>query len=278
MKLPVKSIYNLLKATTTPERLALGGGVIGGGFMMNKLLNTAHNNSMWVKIKNRYWQEMSDWKDPEKIFNFVTKSSPELSDSPETIWVMMKQVEEQGGINYAVAKSLIDMEAGAVDTSRQRSENIGQGLSSLHDGMHIKTSSAATKYIPSLIAGGLMAGGAGVLGMRLASKVHSDGAMKMKWMMFKSSKGQLIAGWEDEAEEYFNLLYNRAPFLVDDHDVVYSFLKHMRDQGGADISTLTDLIGLSQKKEKINTGRAKGLRAVTDVAGDVAFGLFGDAL
>jgi len=274
MSLPIKNLYRLLKSTTVPERLVLGGGIFTGGYMMNHLLDKAHANSMWSKIKNRYWQEMSDWKDPEGIFHFVMRTSPELSDSPETIWVMMKQVNEQGGANYAVAKSLIDMESGVSDIKRQRSESVGQNISAFHE----KTSSAATKYIPGLIAGGLMAGGAGVLGMRLAHKVHADGDRKLKWLMFKSDKGQLIYGWEKEAEEYFNLLYNRAPFLMKNNDVVYSFLKHMRDQGGADIATLTDLIGLAQKKEKINSSKAKGLKAVTDVIGDLSLGMFGDAL
>lgn len=66
------------------------------------------------------------------------------------------------------------------------------------------------------------------------------------WRAFENNNKNEVAGWEDEAKEYFSSLSRYLPELANDNDTALSFIKHMRDQGGIDFSVMTDLLTTSK--------------------------------
>ena len=245
----------------------LGAGVgFGLGVAASyKLMDKIKLSYSWKQISSSHISEMSGWEDEaKKIFGVIGQMAPSIASDPSTAWYLIKNIKMSGGISYPVSRKLLDLESGVghgAPAIKPYFQPVGVHEVGGHFANYMSKHSSIPPYkmrdfLGSLkgilpIAGkGLAAGAIAPLAIEGFGGMKRNVDKSWAWDSFKTRNKIEIAGWEDEAKEYFFALMRYLPDMIEDDDTVLSFIKHMREQGGMDFSVMTDLLTTAKSLSK----------------------------
>ena len=247
-------------------KAALGLGGLFGLLLGSDLFNKSKATAAFELIKRQHAKEMLGWEqEAEKIAKAIVSLAPELVDSPESMWGLIKNIHENGGLNIISAKALLGLKGKMNELSARDIRNTSGLLSNV--GLMSKTSSISD--LATLALAGLGAGALAAYTGKAAAGAVKSAAKEAAWNKFKLVNKQYIQGWESQAKAWFKTLYEYAPKIARMPDLALSFLEYVRAQGGMNMQVYDTLINL-QKSLKAESGglpyKAKALLTTLSLA------------
>lgn len=247
-----------------------GAGIltyIKGKSLSENLLNKLRFKSVWNKIIEMHSDEIVGWEDEaRKIYDTISVMAPSLAADQYASWSLIKNIRNAGGVTYPISRKLLDLESKTPSGSAYQGYRQEKYLENLRETINprpkrgFSKQSSLADLIPGakttlgkvwpFAAAGLAAGVMHPLIGRAISGLGGHINKNYRWIAFKNLHESEIANWENEAREYYFILMNQLPQLLNDDATVMSFLRHMRNQGGVDFSTMTDLLTTSVSSGK----------------------------